>query len=182
MQHISKLNNNQACVRMLDAYFPQGTGVYVVIEYFQTDLETFLLDESQSLSQTLATQIAYNLITALKFLHSANIIHRDLKPDNILLTQDFQVKICDFGLARCLGIVKKDSLKKRRSMSHACFTRFYRPPEVILGVKQYDERADLWSLGCILSELFQKAACSSRPMRLFQGDSCFPISPLVNED
>lgn len=46
--------------------------------------------------------IIYNSLCALKFLHSSNVIHRDIKPANILVNQDCQVLICDFGLARTL--------------------------------------------------------------------------------
>jgi mitogen-activated protein kinase 1/3 len=46
--------------------------------------------------------IIYNMACALKYIHSANIIHRDLKPANILIDEDCNIKICDFGLARTL--------------------------------------------------------------------------------
>ena len=44
----------------------------------------------------------YNLLCALKYLHSMNVVHRDIKPSNILINRDCQIKICDFGLARSL--------------------------------------------------------------------------------
>ena len=99
--------------------------------------------------------LAYNLLCAVKFLHSANIIHRDLKPDNILVTDDMEVKICDFGLARGINGVHSAE-KRQRSKSITTYTRYYRPPEVILGQTDYDESADVWSLGCTLFEFFQK--------------------------
>lgn len=46
--------------------------------------------------------LAYNLLIALKYLHSAGVIHRDLKPANVLINDDCSIKICDFGLARSL--------------------------------------------------------------------------------
>ena len=45
----------------------------------------------------------YNLLCAVKYLHSANVLHRDLKPANILVNEDCSVKICDFGLARSIA-------------------------------------------------------------------------------
>ena len=46
--------------------------------------------------------IIYNLLCAVKYLHTQNIIHRDLKPANILIDKDCNIKVCDFGLARTL--------------------------------------------------------------------------------
>jgi mitogen-activated protein kinase 1/3 len=47
--------------------------------------------------------VVYNLICAVRYLHSANVLHRDLKPANILVNEDCSVKICDFGLARSIA-------------------------------------------------------------------------------
>jgi mitogen-activated protein kinase 1/3 len=46
--------------------------------------------------------VVYNLLCAVKYLHTANVIHRDLKPANVLVNEDCTVKICDFGLARSI--------------------------------------------------------------------------------
>lgn len=81
----------------------------------------------------------------------------------------------------CL-IKTKDArrLKKRDLTSHVV-TRWYRAPELILLEKNYDEGVDLWSLGCILGELLgmMKSNCENPTFRcpLFQGSSCFPLSP-----
>ncbi len=47
--------------------------------------------------------VVYNLLCAVKYLHSANVLHRDMKPANILVNEDCSVKICDFGLARSIA-------------------------------------------------------------------------------
>jgi mitogen-activated protein kinase 1/3 len=52
----------------------------------------------------------YNLLCAVKYLHSANVLHRDLKPANILVNEDCSVKICDFGLARSIAGIDSSSL------------------------------------------------------------------------
>ena len=63
-------------------------------------------------------------------------------------------------------------------MSSTAFTRYYRPPEIVLDRENINEAADVWSIGCILSELFQKAFNSEgQNSVLFEGDSMYPISP-----
>jgi mitogen-activated protein kinase 1/3 len=55
------------------------------------------------LSEDHIRAIAYQLLTAVNFIHSANIIHRDIKPANILINKNCEIKLCDFGLARDLA-------------------------------------------------------------------------------
>jgi p38 MAP kinase len=80
---------------------------------------------------------------ALKYIHSAGIIHRDLKPSNILINENCDLKICDFGLAR----------DKDTHMTGYVATRYYRAPEVMLNWQTYDVAMDIWSAGCILAEM-----------------------------
>lgn len=54
--------------------------------------------------------MVYNLLCAIRYIHSANVLHRDLKPANILVNEDCSVKICDFGLARSIAGVESASL------------------------------------------------------------------------
>lgn len=49
--------------------------------------------------------LTYNILTGLKFLHSAEVLHRDLKPANILINEDCSVKVADFGLARSVEVI-----------------------------------------------------------------------------
>ena len=75
----------------------------MVMEKEETDLRELLkLAPNVKISDEQIKLILYNLLCALKYVHSANIIHRDLKPANILINADCQVKICDFGISRTL--------------------------------------------------------------------------------
>lgn len=111
------------------------TELFIVTEFYEFDLFTILTNNQLALDEDQATTIIYNLILSLKFLHSAGIIHRDLKPANLLLNGGCQVKICDFGLARSVTKIQEKNPEKRhknRPLSPSVFTRWYRPPEVIL--------------------------------------------------
>lgn len=74
--------------------------------------------------------IIYQILKALKYIHSAEIIHRDLKPSNILLDSDCNVKVADFGLARS---VLQDQPEDNAILTEYVATRWYRAPEILLG-------------------------------------------------
>jgi mitogen-activated protein kinase 1/3 len=79
------------------------------MEYFETDLKKLVQNGSSfGLTEKHVKLITYNLLCALKFLHSANVIHRDIKPENIFVNSNCDVKIGDFGISRsqpksCIG-------------------------------------------------------------------------------
>jgi NIMA (never in mitosis gene a)-related kinase len=83
------------------------------------------------------------LCEGFEYFHSKNIIHRDIKPENLFITSDKKVKIGDFGVARIL--------KPKEVADTFVGTLGYIAPEVSFG-KGYDQKADIWSLGCILFE------------------------------
>ena len=79
----------------------------------------------------------------LKYVHSAGVVHRDLKPSNILINENCDLKICDFGLARI----------QDPQMTGYVSTRYYRAPEIMLTWQKYDVEVDIWSAGCIFAEM-----------------------------
>ncbi|EAY17376.1 CMGC family protein kinase [Trichomonas vaginalis G3] len=92
--------------------------------------------------------IFWQLLCALKFIHSAGVIHRDLKPSNMLIKSDSTIKVCDFGLSRCINDMHKDEL-----LTDYIATRWYRAPEILFGSSKYGPGIDMWAAGCILAEL-----------------------------
>lgn len=83
-------------------------------------------------------------------MHSANVIHRDVKPSNILINRDCLVKLADFSLARSI-MFDENNLA---NLSDYVAARWYRAPEILLGSSRYDFSVDMWSVGCILAELY----------------------------
>jgi cyclin-dependent kinase-like len=69
------------------------------------------------------------------------ILHRDIKPENILLTETNDVRLCDFGFARCLP-----TAGTHKPMTPYVATRWYRAPELLTG-QPYDCKVDIWALG-----------------------------------
>ncbi|EGZ09371.1 hypothetical protein PHYSODRAFT_383480, partial [Phytophthora sojae] len=104
-----------------------------------------------------ARKIIYQLCKALEYCHSNRIIHRDVKPDNILIDENGDIKLCDFGVARTVQF-EGDPLTDYVS------TRWYRPPEQELRSDRYSFDTDVWGVGCVLMELL-----TGRP--LFPGNT-----------
>ena len=126
--------------------------IYMTSELVEGDLFT-ILRSPKSLEPDHIKFIIYQILRAVKYIHSAKILHRDLKPRNVLITKDCVVKVCDFGLARLMNDGKA---KAANVMTDYVATRWYRAPELLLGNENYDEKIDVWSIGCILAEMHQK--------------------------
>ena len=109
--------------------------------------------------------ITYQLLKALKYIHSAKLLHRDIKPSNILIDSSCSIKLCDFGLCRSIS---SDDLPENLVLTDYIATRWYRSPEILMGSKKYTEGVDLWSAGCILGEMFRtRPLLPGASMRVF---------------
>ena len=122
---------------------------YIIMEFCESDLNKFINDKKKN-NELIDEKVIYIILKdicyGLKEIHSKNIIHRDLKPSNILIGSDKKLKIADFGISKY----------NNQQLTHNMCTQDYAAPEFIDDKKEYDKRIDLWSLGCIMSDL-----CSS---------------------
>ncbi|CAI7613742.1 unnamed protein product [Penicillium glandicola] len=128
---------------MTDIFVSPADDLYIVMECCMTDLHHLIQSTSKPLEGKFIEFFTYQLLRGLKFIHSAGVIHRDLKPSNILIKENCDLKICDFGLAR-----EQDHL-----MTGYVSTRYYRAPEIMLNWQRYSYAVDIWSTGCILAEM-----------------------------
>eukprot|EP00455_Lapot_gusevi_P000142 TRINITY_DN1005_c0_g1_i3.p1 TRINITY_DN1005_c0_g1~~TRINITY_DN1005_c0_g1_i3.p1 ORF type:complete len:288 (-),score=43.21 TRINITY_DN1005_c0_g1_i3:130-993(-) len=122
--------------------------VYLVSDLLDTDLHQ-IIASPQPLTNEHIQYFVYQILRGLKYIHSARVLHRDLKPSNLLLNGNCDLKICDFGLAR--GANPDDT--HHGFMTEYVATRWYRAPEIMLSWKEYTNKIDVWSVGCIMAEL-----------------------------
>ena len=146
---LRKLKNPHV-VRYIDRYVNKATKkIYIVMEYCPGgDLQSLITRTRGSGQQISEDQIWLTLAElagALDECHAGyeKILHRDIKPANIFIDGDGHVKIGDFGLARNLS---NDFARTRVG------TPYYMSPELVSG-KGYDEKSDIWSLGCVIYEM-----------------------------
>lgn len=120
--------------------------VYLVLPRMETTLAK-IIKSKHKLTDDHLQYFLYQMFRGLKYIHSAGVIHRDLKPENILINgTNCKLKITDFGLAR--GV-----FKEMVNLTEYVVTRWYRAPEVMCSARQYDEKVDVWAVGCIFAEL-----------------------------
>jgi len=127
---------------------PNGcTDLYVVTTLMDTDLHK-VIRSPQPLTDQHVQYFLYQLLRGLKYIHSCNVLHRDLKPSNLLVNENCDLKVTDFGLAR--GVNPTDCLD---FLTEYVVTRWYRAPEIVLSSDTYTKAVDMWSVGCIFAEL-----------------------------
>ncbi|XP_016988229.1 extracellular signal-regulated kinase 7 [Drosophila rhopaloa] len=154
-------------IRLMDV-FKAGNNLdfYLVFEFMESDLHN-VIKKGDVLKDIHKRFVMYQLINAIKYMHSGNVIHRDLKPSNILIDSKCRLKVADFGLARTLSMKRKsdyDELENEAMLTDYVATRWYRAPEILVASRKYTKGIDMWGLGCILGEMI-------RQKPLFQGTS-----------
>ncbi|GJM91835.1 hypothetical protein PR202_ga08252 [Eleusine coracana subsp. coracana] len=121
--------------------------IYMVFEYMDHDL-TGLADRP-GMRFTVPQIKCYmrQLLTGLHYCHVNQVLHRDIKGSNLLIDNEGNLKLADFGLARSFSSDHNGNLTNR------VITLWYRPPELLLGSTKYGPAVDMWSVGCIFAEL-----------------------------
>ncbi|CAA0394404.1 unnamed protein product [Arabidopsis thaliana] len=122
--------------------------LYLVFEYMEHDLSGLALRPGVKFTESQIKCYMKQLLSGLEHCHSRGILHRDIKGPNLLVNNDGVLKIGDFGLANIYHPEQDQPLTSR------VVTLWYRAPELLLGATEYGPGIDLWSVGCILTELF----------------------------
>ena len=169
-----------------NSVFVHKCQVVIEMEFCITSLSNVIKKISKPFYVGQIKKIVRSIALGIKFLHDHDIIHRDIKPGNIFIDENCVVKIGDFGSARISPQQKKENLeeekkkggpnskekKEKRPLTPGVGTKWYKAPEIIFGNKHYDKSVDIWSFGCLMTEMFLLEP-------LFPGSTNFEIINLI---
>jgi eukaryotic-like serine/threonine-protein kinase len=126
-----------------------GGVLYYIMPYVEGESLYERLQRERRLPLDDALRITHDVAAALGYAHSRGVLHRDVKPENILLAGG-RALIADFGLARAIGAADYAKLTETGVIVG---TLYYMSPEQLREERDLDQRADIYSLGCILYEM-----------------------------
>ncbi|XP_060171197.1 CBL-interacting serine/threonine-protein kinase 5-like [Lycium barbarum] len=150
------------------------TKIFIVMEYVKGG-ELFAKVAKGRLKQDVARKYFQQLISAVEFCHSCGVSHRDLKPENLLLDENENLKVTDFGLSALPEQLLNDGL-----LYTQCGTPAYIAPEIIRNKGYNGDKADIWSCGVILYVLlagclpFRDANLVNLYRKIFKAEYRFP--------
>ncbi|KAG8228573.1 hypothetical protein J437_LFUL008652 [Ladona fulva] len=148
---------------------------YLVFDFCEHDLAGLLSNVNVKFSLGEIKKVMQQLLNGLYYIHSnktisskpdvlehawktelknGNILHRDMKAANVLITKNGVLKLADFGLARAFS-ANKNGIANR--YTNRVVTLWYRPPELLLGDRNYGPPVDLWGAGCIMAEMWTRS-------------------------
>jgi serine/threonine protein kinase len=130
-----------------NSVFVYKLNVVIEMEYCVTTLSNLVRYISKPFHTGQIKKIIRSIAEGLKYLHENDIMHRDLKPGNILINENCDIKLGDFGSSRIIT----PSIKE---VTPQIGTKWYKAPEIIFGKKDYGKYVDIWSFGCLAAELF----------------------------
>ncbi|XP_031636299.1 cyclin-dependent kinase 9-like [Contarinia nasturtii] len=126
----------------------------LLFEYCPYDLQKIILNTRIHFQFSEIKAFLRQMFLGLEYMHSKMLMHRDFKTENILLTADGIVKIADFGLSRKLS--DPNSTLEKHKYTPNVVTQWYRAPEILLGDRYYNESVDIWAIGCVMGEFWNR--------------------------
>ena len=135
--------------------FREDDNLYIIMEYFDNgDLDDYINVLGKGNNQNKKEEIwniFYQCISGLNYLHSTGVVHRDIKPCNIFMTKNKIIKIGDFGVSAFFKNIDIEKIKKLTNTYVGTYE--YMAPEIIKREKKYNEKVDIFSMGCVFYEI-----------------------------
>uniref|UniRef100_A0A096M328 Cyclin-dependent kinase 9 (CDC2-related kinase) n=1 Tax=Poecilia formosa TaxID=48698 RepID=A0A096M328_POEFO len=128
--------------------------IYLVFDFCEHDLAGLLSNANVKFTLAEIKKVMQMLLNGLYYIHRNKILHRDMKAANVLITRDGVLKLADFGLARAFSLAKNSQGNR---YTNRVVTLWYRPPELLLGERDYGPPIDLWGAGCIMAEMWTRS-------------------------
>ncbi|KAL8589644.1 P-TEFb-associated cyclin-dependent protein kinase Cdk9 [Nucella lapillus] len=156
---ILQLLNHENVVELLEICSSKATAqnrykslFYLVFEFCEHDLAGLLSNMQVVFNLSEIKEVMKQLMNGLFYIHRNKILHRDMKAANILITKQGTLKLADFGLARAFS----NTTRLPNRYTNRVVTLWYRPPELLLGDRNYGTAIDQWGAGCIMAEMWTR--------------------------
>ncbi|KND03491.1 CMGC/CDK protein kinase [Spizellomyces punctatus DAOM BR117] len=150
LRHPNLINLEEIAVRRGDRRAEEVATLFMVFPYMKHDLSGLLDNPQVTFDPSHIKSFTKQMLDGILYLHQRNILHRDMKSANILIDNGGNLRIADFGLARSF-----DPSAGRR-LTPTVVTLWYRAPELLLGKQDYTAAVDMWGIGCIFAEMWDR--------------------------
>ena len=155
--------NHPKVIKLIDILIPEDKedfqDIYLIEEFMPTTLEKLIMYDKYN-NEKDYPWIIYQILKGLNYLHSSKIMHRDLRPSNILLNEEGDIKICGFKNATSFDDYENTFRGEINDFTSEKGILTYTAPEILASKKKnksnYNEKIDLWGVGCIMAELYTK--------------------------
>ena len=134
-------------------YDESESKLYIVMEQGKTNIAELMEDKKKvgaSFHEETIRMYMKQLVSAVGYMHEHGYFHRDLKPENMILIDDRNTRLIDFGTW-----MRMDNIKSKEKFGDYVSTRWYRAPEWILKFPKYDEKVDVFAIGWIMAEMYR---------------------------
>lgn len=154
LKHENVVNLIEICRTKATQHNKYRSTFYLVFDFCEHDLAGLLSNVNVKFSLGEIKKVMQQLLNGLYYIHSNKILHRDMKAANVLITKNGVLKLADFGLARAFSVAKTGQVNR---YTNRVVTLWYRPPELLLGDRNYGPPVDMWGAGCIMAEMWTRS-------------------------
>ncbi|CDO93738.1 unnamed protein product [Kluyveromyces dobzhanskii CBS 2104] len=165
-----------------------GKHFFMILPYMVSDLTGLLHNPRVKFGMGDVKNIMLQLFEGINYIHCSKFLHRDIKTANILIDHKGIVKIADFGLARNYygsppNVKFPGGAGSGAKYTSVVVTRWYRAPEIVLGDRYYTTAVDIWGIGCVFAEFFEKKPILQGQTDIDQGHVIFKLmgTPSMDE-